>query len=633
MSMRCGTSSLVARIATFALFALAIVGILSSSAHAQNIDAQKDGGLILKKTVRRVILDVVVTDANGNPVPNLTKDNFTVREDNKKQKVLSFDAHNLDANSDYAKLPPLPPNTFINVPSTPERGPLYVLLLDMVNTNMDDEPYARAQLLKFIKSKPAGTRFAIFVLSDELYLAQGFTDDQAKLYAVLDPNHPRPHIPRIFMYQDNFGRGNSGKMVHVFTSISRYLDGLPGRKNVLWFAGEFPLQLFPDDGDPAEYKDEIKSAITAMATSQASIYPVDIRGVVVENAHAPSGNTGGGGINSDYRTGGQAEPANDGGTLGGPASTQGDYQPNQAQAAGAQGYQLLGHDYMIEDEIAKVTGGRAFYSTNDLSGALETATEEGANYYTFTYSPTNDKYDGSLRNIRVDINKKGYHLAYRHTYYSLDPDAISPEELKAAKKIEPLQKQGPVRPIGDSLYANMQHGAPLAHQLYFRAHIQLDGAPVMATVDQMASLQDQPAFFKARKKNHPLKPLVPVQLQTYIIDYTVMASAKAPSANARPPALELAAAAFDGNGRMLNGIVENTVSSVAETEPAANQNGIYRAREEIFMPLSAVSIRVAVRDVTTDRIGAMEVQLPLAEEPTHPNIASEKSEGSNQKRE
>ena len=610
--MACKMNSSIISAVRFFLFAVLLAAsctpLLAQENHESATPDQPS--LVLKRTVRRVVLDVVVTDKWGKAVPDLKQKDFSVREDNKKQKILSFDVHNLGTGSDFAKLPPLPPNTFINVPSAPERGPLYVLLLDLVNTKMDDEAYARKQLLKFISRKPAGTRFAIFVLSDELYLAQGFTDDPSKLYAVLDPAHPRRHIPRIFLYQENFGRGNTGKMVHVLTSIARYLDGLPGHKNLIWFAGEFPVQLFPEDSDPADYKEEVKGTINALALSQTSIYPVDIRGVVVENAHAPAGDTGGGGLNSDYRTGGKAQPAGDGGS---PGSAQGDYQPNQGQAAGQQGYSLLAHDYMIEDEIARVTGGHAFYSTNDLTGALSDATENGASYYTLTYAPSNENYDGSLRNIRVDLAKQGYHLAYRRSYYSSDPDKVFSRKQKGKEVATTGETAG--RKVGDSLYANMQHGAPLAHQLYFRAHIHAQGSPVLATTEQMANLAEQPAYFRVRRKNHPAKPLPPVPLQTYLIDYTMLAQAKQEKpASARPPALEIAAAVFNADGQMLNGVVETTQSN---TEPgqAGKPANVYRAEQEIAAPLDAAFIRIAVRDITTDRIGALEVGLPLAPEP------------------
>ncbi len=90
---------------------------------------------ILRTTVRRVVLDVVVTDSKGAPVRGLTRSDFAVAEDGQPQTVLSFEASGFNAGMDYVppKLPPQPPNTFMNLPTTPEKGPLYVLLYDMVN--------------------------------------------------------------------------------------------------------------------------------------------------------------------------------------------------------------------------------------------------------------------------------------------------------------------------------------------------------------------------------------------------------------------------------------------------------------------------------------------------------------------
>lgn len=142
---------------------------------------------VFRRTVRRVIVDVVVTDSLGKPVHGLARQDFSVLENGRSQRILSFDVHDFNSPANASlKLPPLPPNTFVNVPTTPERGPLYVILLDLVNTQMDDQMYARQQLLQFISGKPAGTRFAVFVLSDMLRLVQGFTDDRDQLFAAVE---------------------------------------------------------------------------------------------------------------------------------------------------------------------------------------------------------------------------------------------------------------------------------------------------------------------------------------------------------------------------------------------------------------------------------------------------------------
>src|SRR5450755_1001454 len=54
------------------------------------------GGLVIRQSVRRVILDVVVSDANGGPVPGLSTEDFSIAEDGKPQRIHSFDVHDFD---------------------------------------------------------------------------------------------------------------------------------------------------------------------------------------------------------------------------------------------------------------------------------------------------------------------------------------------------------------------------------------------------------------------------------------------------------------------------------------------------------------------------------------------------------
>jgi hypothetical protein len=266
--------------------------------------------------------------------------------------------------------------------------------------------------------------------------------------------------------------------------------------------------------------------------------------------------------------------------------------------------------YQVQDEIAKTTGGHAFHSNNGLKELLDNVVEDGANYYTLTYSPTNKNYNGSPRSIRVELAKRGYQLAYRRSYYGTTLD--TPRTDKNYHVVAMPETAAP-RKLGDSLYANMQHGAPLAHQIYFRAQIHPEGTVGTATPEQMSNLQEQPAYFRARRKNKPAKPLSPVQLQTYLVDFTVMAQSKAVG-TARPAGFEIAAAAYDADGKMLNGVVANASAPNPQPTAEGGGKGFYRAEQPIDVPVGATSIRVAVRDISTDRIGAMEVSLPLAAE-------------------
>jgi hypothetical protein len=129
----------------------------------------------------------------------------------------------------------------------------------------------------------------------------------------------------------------------------------------------------------------------------------------------------------------------------------------QTEFAHRVGYSLLHNDYATADEIARSTGGHAIYSNNDVKGALVEVTEAGANYYTLSYSPTNQNYDGKLRNIRVELAKRGYQLAYRHSYVGADPNLpVQPVKSTLSESPQPESRKP-----GDLLYANMQYGAPM----------------------------------------------------------------------------------------------------------------------------------------------------------------------------
>jgi hypothetical protein len=76
--------------------------------------------------------------------------------------------------------------------------------------------------------------------------------------------------------------------------------------------------------------------------------------------------------------------------------------------------------------------------------------------------------------------------------------------------------------------------------------------------------------------------------------------------------LEVAAAAFDADGKMVNGIVQRAAEG--DFLVGARREGIYRLQQQFDVPITAVSVRLAVRDVATDNVGALEVHLPLAAE-------------------
>ena len=551
---------------------------------APALDTQEPA-VAIRQTVRRVLVDVTVRDSNGKPVRGLAAGHFSITEDKQPQRVLSFDAYDLDKPSLARKpnAPPLPPNVFENIPASPEHGPLYVMLFDMVNMESEDEMSARAQVLKFIKSKPAGTRFCIFVTTDKLRMVQGFTDDKDQLNNILDGKHASPHVPRIFQYGRNYGHGDPSTVLDMLTNIGAYLDGIPGRKNLLWISGKFPVSLFAREGDPTDLRDEFVTMINALAQAQIAVYPLDVSGVQLDISAA------------------------------------------------------FANDYRSEDEIAAMTGGRAHYSTNDLASALGEATEDGGNYYTLTYSPGGEEDNGKCHKISVKLDsakldpvkfdpakpdptrfdKEHYHLAYRQQYCrALMVSAATEDGQDAA---HPNHAGGPAVAVplqaGDLLQGNIRPGAPMLHDLSFSAHMHTDRA-ALATPAQMQQLEMQSAAYRTQPSNRPLRPLPAVKIQTYTIDYRVFDPQFKPATNRGPRRLEFAVAAFDEDGRVLNGIVNDAVQDAAAQASAKasdDKHGLFRMQQTLIVPVTAKSIRVGMRDRANDRMGTLEVPLPLAQ--------------------
>ena len=165
----------------------------------------------------------------------------------------------------------------------------------------------------------------------------------------------------------------------------------------------------------------------------------------------------------------------------------------------------------------------------------------------------------------------------------------------------------------DTLYANIEHGAPMMHDLLFSTQLATVGKPRMASSEQMAQLVDSPAYFRTRKKNSaPPKPIPPVLLQKYrigygIVDPKLMALAAQKGTAAE---LEFAAAAYDDDGRLLNSILNK-----GQASPGVDANGkaqaFFHADQELDVPPGAAWLRLAVRDTLTNRTGTLEVRLPL----------------------
>ncbi len=143
-----------------------------------------------------VLVNVVVRDKKGNLVRDLKKQDFTVLEDNKPQTISTFDFENVDgletagvAGSTVSGT--AGPGALLRATDQPglqaRDRRLMLLFFDFSDMQPEEIDRAADAAKKFVQTKmqPADL-VAVVSLSTNLRLDLDFTDDRAKLLAVLN---------------------------------------------------------------------------------------------------------------------------------------------------------------------------------------------------------------------------------------------------------------------------------------------------------------------------------------------------------------------------------------------------------------------------------------------------------------
>ena len=596
---------------------------------ARKLDVTTESAPIL--TIRTgtqvVALDVVVSDSAGHLVKGLQQGDFNVSEDGKPQRVRFFKEF-VEAQKEAA--PSLPPrdalsaNVFSNYALPVENPAVTVVMLDLLNTPIQDQMRAQDELLTFLKKKPKNTKVAICVLGNQLQMIQGFTDDQGVLVAAAKGKTASQRLRPLDVRDAEFdiglraGRESSrfaGALqfltetvasqqselrlldadkrmlvtVDAFAHLARYLDGIPGRKNLVWLSGSFLLGIYPEANgvnpflQNANYGENLKKVANLLGDAHVAVYPVDVKGLETNPLFAASSNDG-------------LSPV----TLAGPPPNPGFGKrvPGNSVANAVMMDRMDEFSLALNDEhatmtkLATQTGGQAFFNTNDLSRAIKTATEQGANYYALSYTPTNKNYNGGYRKLKVTLTGKNYHMAYRTGYYAVDPFA-------------PLK---PSKDLTSSLARSaMQQGSPPSRQIVFGARVVPIGKP---------RIVEGPAPAKPSKKRKQQDGSA--EMQRYGIDHAVTFSDL--RFNPTPEGkfhgvVNFMVTAFDAEGKQIASQLSQTIADLKPETMKDMQAGGVRLHQEIDVPVNGVAMRLGVEDVSNSHLGTMEIALPVPAPP------------------
>jgi VWFA-related protein len=415
-----------------------------------------------------VLVNVVAKDKHGKPVNDLTRDDFVLRDNGREQKIGLFALENAEVGGSAATVSNTSGNlTFSNRPGV---AGITVFLFDELNTQLGDQELAKKDFLRYLRGLPADSRVAVFVLGDSLSLLHDFTQDMASLVKALDghSNRANPEVTAATatpgsansitgdqttsMQWDSFVKSSNQAYVDytqmvratrtavALETIAGHLQGIPGRKTLIWISGGFPIQLglrskvdrIPDSqasaresgaatgsrqsgsdrGDKSEskkqsyaptasltsnlpgtgtsFENDVALAIRALNEADVAVYPVDARGV----------------------------------TVAGP------YQANQS-SIGKRGKRPRGasgpvFEYETLEMLADQTGGKAFHQINDLGEAIQEAASDARVSYSLTFSPVDSALDGAYHRLEVTVKRADVKLRFRPGYVAARDAAVAP---------------------------------------------------------------------------------------------------------------------------------------------------------------------------------------------------------------
>ncbi len=365
--------------------------------------------------------DVVVTDAQGNIVRGLTKDDFTILDDGKPQPVAAFTF--VDIPLERADGPSAPGPTAAARPTasrvapdvkTNERpfdGRVYILVLDDLHTTPEWSNQVKKTAQLFIERNLGDNDLMAVVYSSRGNVGSGFTNDRSVLLAALGEfTGLRATVPQLTGIVQpaptpQSARGSAGappgvgaiigptvrlerendaaRMLTLIQKIANWAgETLPARRKALLLfsegvegfnagdfaiAGDFGGEAGPETPE-AQFRatalesrvgDQVKTTIDASTRANVSIYPIDSRGL--DNVSITNGG-------------------------------------------------------LFLSAMANETGGMPVLRTNDFTKGFERVVRNSSSYYALAFMPPATNKAGTFHSIAVKVNRPGLRVRVRQGY-------------------------------------------------------------------------------------------------------------------------------------------------------------------------------------------------------------------------
>jgi VWFA-related protein len=415
-----------------------------------------------------VLIPTLVTDKSGNHISGLKKEDFTVLENGAEQKIATFE----EITSDARRLSrPANPNEFSNsVAGGSSNRRITLIVLDFINTRFADQAYARQDLLKYlIQSVDQREPTALYTLTrNGIHVIHDFTTDPhilvAALHKVKGDAYEMVDSPEEVeaitgtaspdgsagvsgssasssMGGSKGGGGSSSaaavaseaqrlqtmmedtelnfqsfeqRLAITYTlqgmqQVAQALAEFPGRKSLIWASGGFPfsvsdntMQLAPAGRDTlSDVLPLYEHTWQLLNDAQIALYPVDVKGL--QNVSMASASISKPGKNFSRNMSWRQ------------LDTQASFQT-----------------------FASMTGGRAYFNSNDLVRGFRDAVNDSAEYYMLGYYLDQSKTKAGWRKLAVKVKRDHVEVRARSGFFVTNA-TVDPENSRSADISSALQ--------------------------------------------------------------------------------------------------------------------------------------------------------------------------------------------------
>jgi VWFA-related protein len=393
--------AIVAVLACFIVFAIPVV--------PQNKDINAE--IKFAARAELVLIPTLVTDKSGNHITGLKKEDFTVLEDGAEQKIASFEEITSDP---HGLSRPKQPNEFSNslAGDSPNRG-ITLMVLDLINTGLMDQAKARQALLTYLTHAPDQCEpTALYTLTGNgIHLVHDFTSDPRVLAAVLHDAFKTADFPMVDSPEQRVDEiagarlSDYGSLAHgIITHSAEMAErqrlgikrdsavtktslemgelaqewiGVPGRKSLIWVGDELPLVS--------------QDSIQLLNQAQIALYPVDAAGI---QALLPD----------DERI----------------PEKEGSISTTRATLP----------------MLASMTGGRAYYGSNDLVKGFRDAVNDSAEFYVLGYYLDRSKTGAGWHNLALKVKREHAEIRARGGFFvtnaTVDPENSRNSDISSA---------------------------------------------------------------------------------------------------------------------------------------------------------------------------------------------------------